>query len=228
MARLLVHVEGQTEETFVNQILAPHLYSLGFFSVSARLVGNARKRDRRGGIRPWNSVRNDIVKHLKEDQECFSTTLIDYYGLPSDWPGRQEASNASFERKADLVESGMRQDISSSLGTNDKPRFLPYVMMHEFEGLLFSNCPAFAKAINREDLTSQFQVIRDQFASPEEINDSPKDAPSKRIKNLVQKYEKPLLGSLAILEIGLQTIRNQCPHFNSWLTKLEGWSLQQS
>ncbi len=30
MTRLLVHVEGQTEESFVNRILAPHLYTRDF------------------------------------------------------------------------------------------------------------------------------------------------------------------------------------------------------
>lgn len=32
MSRLLVHVEGQTEETFVNAALAPHLYQVGVMS----------------------------------------------------------------------------------------------------------------------------------------------------------------------------------------------------
>src|SRR5436309_12656505 len=57
MARLLVHVEGKTEETFVNQILGPHLYKHRYEIVSARLLGNARQRDRRGGIRAWSAVR---------------------------------------------------------------------------------------------------------------------------------------------------------------------------
>lgn len=46
MTRLLIHVEGQTEESFVNDILAPHLYGQGFTNVSARLLGNARQRER--------------------------------------------------------------------------------------------------------------------------------------------------------------------------------------
>jgi hypothetical protein len=68
MTRLLVHVEGETEEDFVNNVLAPHLYSRGLSSVSARLIGNARQRNRRGGIRAWSTVRKDIMNHLKEDQ----------------------------------------------------------------------------------------------------------------------------------------------------------------
>lgn len=51
VTRLLIHVEGETEETFVNEVLRPHLLHSGYARVSARLLGNARQRDRRGGIR---------------------------------------------------------------------------------------------------------------------------------------------------------------------------------
>ena len=67
MSRLLIHVEGQTEETFVNEVLAPHLCERGYDDVGARLVGNARQRERRGGICAWNAVRRDIIHHLKQD-----------------------------------------------------------------------------------------------------------------------------------------------------------------
>ena len=81
MARLLIHVEGQTEEAFVNEILRDHLVSKGYYSVEARFVGNARLRQR-GGIRSWPSARRDIVGHLLEDRDCIATTMVDYYGLP--------------------------------------------------------------------------------------------------------------------------------------------------
>jgi hypothetical protein len=45
------------------------------------------------------------------------------------------------------------------------------------------------------------------------IDDSPVTAPSKRVARLVRRYEKPLFGTLAALEIGLPTIRRECPHF---------------
>ena len=63
MARLRVLVEGETEETFVNEVLARHLYTCGYITVSAKLLGNARQRNRRGGIRGWNSARKDILNH---------------------------------------------------------------------------------------------------------------------------------------------------------------------
>jgi hypothetical protein len=88
MARLLIHVEGQTEEDFVNEVLRNHLVPKGYYSVEARIVGNARLRERRGGIRPWPAVKKDVVNHLQEDRTCFATTMIDYYGLPVAWPGK--------------------------------------------------------------------------------------------------------------------------------------------
>ncbi len=93
--------------------------------------------------------------------------------------------------------------------------------MHEFEGLLFSDCAAFSRGIGKPELESRFQEIRDQFTTPEEINDSPETAPSKRVEALVPGYQKPFLGNLAILEIGLERIRTECPLFDAWLRQLE-------
>jgi hypothetical protein len=228
MSRLLIHVEGETEETFVNTILAPHLYTHGYTKISARLVGNARMRDRRGGIRAWSMVRRDILNHLKEDPNCLATTMVDYFALPQTgeraWPGRHAAGTLPFTQKATTVETALQTDICKELGNGFDPnRFIPYVMMHEFEGLLFSDCERFGRGIGRSDLVTQFQAIRNQFATPEEINDSPLTAPSKRVEALVPGYEKPLLGSLAVLEIGLGAIRAECPHFREWLERLEAW-----
>ena len=226
MARLLVHVEGQTEETFVNEVLRGHLLHCGYESVSARIVGNARLRSRRGGVRPWLAVRKDIINHLRQDRGCIATTMVDFYALPKEgeraWPGRAGAVGASGHEKALVVEKALRDDLIQMLGTGpDITRFLPFVVVHEFEGLLFSDCAAFARGICRPDLEPAFSRIRASFATPEEINDSSVTAPSKRVEDLVPAYEKPLLGTLAILEIGLNRIRTQCPHFDGWLRQLE-------
>jgi hypothetical protein len=68
MTRVLIHVEGQTEESFVNEVLAPHLYAFGYRTVGARLIGNPRHQ--RGGIKGWNTVREDIRNHALEDPGC--------------------------------------------------------------------------------------------------------------------------------------------------------------
>jgi len=232
MARLLVHVEGETEETFVNEVLRPHLYLHEYEKVSARIVGNARQRDRRGGIRAWSSVLGDILRHLKEDEGAVATTMVDYYGLPQTggraWPGRAAAAALAFEHKARTVEDALMADVCREMGKNfDTSRFIAFVMMHEFEGLLFSDCDSFAQGIGQSDLASKFQAIRDQFASPEEINDSPISAPSKRVQEIIPGYEKPVMGTLAILEIGLKKICNECPHFRSWIERLEDWPVSK-
>lgn len=227
MARLLIHVEGQTEEDFVNDVLRNYLVGQGYHSVDARLVGNARLRERRGGIRPWPPVKRDITNHLREDQGCIATTMVDYYALPQSgagaWPGRAQSKGLkTIEQKALCVQTAVRDDLVAEMGNRfDSDRFVPFVVMHEFEGLLFSDCVAFSHGIGRSDLEPRFRMIREQFATPEEINDSPGTAPSKRIEALVPGYEKPLLGVLAVLEIGLPAIRKECPLFNGWLKKLE-------
>jgi hypothetical protein len=168
----------------------------------------------------------DIVKHLREEAGGIATSMVDYYALPREgdrtWPGRDQAAQLAFPDKAAVVERGLQADLAGSMGAGFDPRrFIPFVIMHEFEGLLFSDCGAFSRGIHRPDLQPDFQAIRDEFHTPEEINDSPVTAPSNRVLDLIPNYEKPLLGTLAVLEIGLGTIRAECPHFNDWLTRLE-------
>ena len=153
MARLLIHVEGETEETFVNVVLAPHLHLHGYEKVSARLIGNARLRQRRGGIRPWTTVKADIIHHLREDAGASATMLVDYYGLPRTgekaWPGRDRAASLPFPSKAPCVESALEADLVQSMGSDfNQRRFIPFVIMHEFEGLLFSDCAAFSRRLS--------------------------------------------------------------------------------
>jgi hypothetical protein len=226
VSRLLVHVEGETEETFVNEVLREYLCNRGFAHVSARIVGNARLRHRRGGIRGWDSVKRDIVRHLLQDRTVFSTTMVDYYALPQSgngaWPGRAEAARRAIGEKAATVEEALHADIQIEMGGDVFPdRFIPFVMIHEFEGLLFSDCSAFSRAIGKPEIEPALQNVREAFATPEEINDSPDTCPSRRVLKILPNYEKPLMGTLGIIGIGLDRIRQECPHFNEWLVRLE-------
>ena len=103
----------------------------------------------------------------------------------------------------------------------DPSRFIPFVTMHEFEALLFSDCERFARGIGQPEMTSPLQEIRNAFSNPEEIDDSPDTAPSKRVIALIPGYQKPLMGTLAALEIGLVAMRTECPHFDAWVKRLE-------
>jgi hypothetical protein len=225
--RLLVHVEGQTELSFVNRLLGEHL-AAGYSFVRTRLAGNPRMQ--RGGIRSWPGVRRDILKHLKEDRDMIVATMVDYYGLPQDWPGRARSSSVnSASQKAEQVEAALLADIGEEMGQRFNPsRFVPLVVMHEFEALLFSDPDRFALGIRRGDLAAELRRIRLAFTSPEEINDSPENAPSKRIERIFPGYNKVRSGTDAASAIGLSKIRRECPHFNSWLERLEALSTECS
>ena len=145
---LVVHVEGQTEERFVDALLAPHLGNRGYSAVRAGFVGGMQ-----GGITSWTVAQRDIVNHLEEDPLCIATTMVDYYGLPatggSRWPGRAQASELPFTEKAPAIEDALLASVLERMGAAfDGRRFVPYVMMHEFEALLFSDCDAFARAVS--------------------------------------------------------------------------------
>jgi len=136
VTRLLIHVEGETEETFVNEVLRTHLVARGYSSVSARLLGNARQRDRRGGISAWESARKDILNHLRGDPGCVASTMVDYYAMPKSgqkaWPGRAAAREAASSDRAEAVESALLADIVARMGPGFAPRrFVPHVTMHE-------------------------------------------------------------------------------------------------
>lgn len=228
MARLIVQVEGVTEEEFVNELLAPHLRNTGWETVVAIRMGRARARERRHGVKGWDVVLPSILKHLKEDAGCCVTTLVDYYGLPSSgpkaWPGRNDAERRPLAERGAWVQKALSDAVAEAMGgTYEARRFLPFVVMHEFEGLLFSDCARFADAIGLPELAAPLQAIRDAFGTPEEINDSPLTSPSQRVQALLPGYEKPLMGPLAALGIGLETIRQECPHFRAWIEQLEQW-----
>jgi hypothetical protein len=219
-------VEESTEETFVKELLAPYLYQHGYARVDPRLIGNSRQRSERGGARAWPGVREEITRHLKNDPECHATIMVDYYGLPAQgervWPGRAQPSDAPASSKAEIVEQALVHDVCSDIPLSaDGCRFIPFVVMHEFEGLLFSDCEKLAKSIARIDLASALQTVRDAFRTTEEINDSPETAPSKRLIGICPGYQKVVMGNIAALSIGIETIKSQCGHLAEWIQRLE-------
>ena len=222
MPRLLVLAEGQTEEGFVNSVLSEYLYSVGYTSVRAHLLGNARQHTRSGGIVPWELAQRDILDDLLYDRGAIVTTIVDYYALPESWPGRTDAGmKQTVGEKAATVEQAVLQQIRAYLGNFNPKRFIPYVVMHEFEALLFSDPDRFADGIGEPSLGASFLNIRSEFPTPEHINDSPATHPSRRITNLLKRYRKPRMGLLAVQSIGLDTIRSECPLFDQWITRLE-------
>lgn len=216
--RVLAFVEGQTEEKFIRGIVASELITRNV-SITATTPGRKRSH---GGVRPWAGIRLELLRYLKEDTNQYVTTMFDYYGMPVDWPGRDLARRQSHCRKAATVEKAVLDDISEAMGnTFDRQRFIPYIQMHEFEALLFSAPDILGKVVSEQDIAHDLQSIANEFRTPEEIDDNPYLAPSKRILRLSQRYQKVLHGNIAAQQIGLPLMRKKCPHFSEWLTRLE-------
>lgn len=218
MIRVHVICEGQTEEMFVNEVMATQLVSHGVHLLPS-LVG---KPGHKGGDLRFARLFTDLRARLLSDRSAYCTTLFDFYGLPPKFPGKAAARRKrSHVDQAQCVLEAVTAELRTELGEQPLRRFIPYVQMYEFEGLLFSDPNRFAEAINETALAEDFRLIRDEFTTPEEINDDPQTAPSKRISSLFHGYEKPLYGTLAAIEIGLDAIRQQCPLFDRWVKRLE-------
>ena len=175
-------------------------------------------------------MRREIVNTLKSryKQDAFVTTMIDLYALPSDFPGRtthqRNANNPT--PYAEALEEAFGNDIAEAFG-NDiaRSRFIPYLQLHEYETMLFADPDAFRIAFDRCDRAiEQLKIITGLFPTIEHIDDGRMTAPSKRIIDVIPGYEgrKTSAGPDIAEYIGLAVIREKCPHFHAWLTRLEG------
>ena len=204
MIRLAILVEGPTEEEFVKHFLADHLRGREIEPIPI-LLGRARGRSDGGNVSVERLVSE--MTHLLRSFDAV-TSLVDFYG---------------FRRKEGRTIDELEEDLRQKLGSLWHPkRVFPYVQRHEFEGLLFSDVSVFAGLVSAPDGSVEaLQNIRSQFQTPEDINDNKDTAPSKRIKEIIPRYDKKVDAPLLAVEIGLAKIRNECPRFNGWVTSLE-------
>ena len=214
MNRVLVLVEGDTELSFVDYILRPELETKGVF-LSSTLFRKKHK-----GSFGYQNCQKRIQNSIKQDPSVYVTTFIDYYQMPKDWPGRKESQTfKNYKDKAQQVENALLQDIAAQMDNDwNYERFIPYVQMHEFEALLFSDISILAG--DDPSIILRLTSILGSFSCPEEINNN--TCPSRRIKQYRKDYNKVVEGILAAKKIGLPKMREKCPHFNEWIEKLEG------
>ena len=211
MSRIYVFVEGQTEETFVRDVLYEYFLQLELYLVPILVrTGKTEK----GGISTYGKIKNQVHCKCSEDRKAYVTTMFDYYALPKDFPGKDSLPNMNNPiEKIIYLEEAFRLDIAQA-------NFIPNLLLHEFEGLLYSNPEAFSNWFDHS-VVSQLHRERSQFLTPEHINDGIKTAPSKRILRVCSGYNKVWHGSIIAREIGLHVIRRECPHFDAWLSCLE-------
>ncbi len=219
--RLNFIVEGQTEETFVNTVLGPHLAEFSVWT-SARCVETSRRRGTkyRGGIRTYAQAKRDIQSWIRNDRNPNArfTTMFDLYRLPEDFPGNAgDLAHGDPYAHVEALETALANDIGDW-------RFVPYLQLHEFEALLLANPQTLITQFPEyEQAVGSLVAVVQQHLSPELVDGGSDTAPSKRIIANVPEYagRKASAGPILAERIGLRTLREKCPHFGEWLSKLE-------
>jgi hypothetical protein len=229
MARLNIVAEGQTEERFARDVLAPHLGARGVFAV-ARCVETGRSGGRfregrqlpreihRGGHLSYAHARDDLNRWMREDrgEDAWFTTMLDLYRLPADFPGQSSAPGGDPYARVAALEAALAADVAH-------PRFIPYLQLHEFEALLLAEPRTLDWAFLDHDAAIAGLQELAQSTPPELIDDGPETAPSRRIIRVIPEYEgrKASAGPLVAEKIGIARLRERCPHFAEWLARLE-------
>lgn len=205
MVRVIVYCEGLTEETFVNEMLVGYFAHKGIF-LTASQCGS-------GGVSKYSRIKRDITRWCRQDSSRYVTTMIDYYGLPSETPGLQNNKTNIYEK---VLETEDR--IFKDIGENN---FIPNLILHEFEALLFSDVSVFKRLDFDGSLVDKLMEIRNSFDSPECIDGGFETSPSHRLRKLIFGYSKPINGKNLAKEIGIDRMRAECKHFDEWIQKIE-------
>lgn len=216
MKRVIIICEGETEKEFCNTILTPYFAKKEIFLQSPLIKKSM------GGIVKWAELKKQITLHLKTNSEAFVTTLIDYYGLYSkyNFPNWEEAEHQPDKNKRmQILEQGMSESIDDSV----RFRFIPYLQLHEFEGLLFNEIDIFREQIPANELVGIDELTQTlkQYSNPEMINNNRETSPSHRLERIILGYNKIVYGNILAEAIGLKKIRAKSPRFNEWIKKLK-------
>jgi hypothetical protein len=212
--KVYVLVEGQTEEGFVKNILRqemPEGLYLQPVIVATKRVNTGGKF--KGGVPSYPKVREEVMRLLRDSGAKMVTTMLDFYALPTTFPGRADPQGSNAQARVLFVEENWDSDISN-------PRFKAYLSLHEFEALLFCRPEEIAESFTKPTILSALRQIRNNFPTREEINDDPATAPSARLQNLFPRYSKPFFGSLIASRIGVNLMLQNCKHFATWVSFL--------
>lgn len=216
MDRIIMICEGQTEQAFAKSTLQVPLIAKNI-SLQAPTIKASR-----GGIVKWNRLKEQIEMHLKSDPGAYVTTFLDYYGMYEKhvFPGWVEAHNIPDKNKRmDFLEQSMLKAIDPELAH----RFIPYLQLHEFEGLLFNDIDVIYSQIPADDIVGKAELEKTfhDYDNPEMINDNRETSPSHRLQRIIRGYNKVVYGDILSEAIGLERIRAKSPRFNKLITTLE-------
>ena len=211
MKYVYIYCEGQTEESFVNDVLYPYfsrmdIYVTPIIHKTKRTPTKAFK----GGVSRYAPIKDELIK-LCQDSNCIVTTMFDYYAMPDDTPSIDH-QDIDIYKRIDFIENAVNEDIGCK-------NLLFNLVLHEFEALLFSEPQAFEHIAN-DKVVRQLQAIRNSVDTPEHINNSAATAPSKRIQNVVNGYSKVSQGIIVAKYIGIDKMMSECKHFSAWIDKI--------
>lgn len=217
MKRLVIVVEGDTEKEFVDTVLSPYLYIKGVSSVDCFKIKHTK-----GGLTKYQHLKTDLINCIYETNVVVST-LIDFYALPKDFPKYEESKSIVHKNeRLTFLEKAIVKDIESEQSSSF-PNLMPYIQLHEFEALIFTSIDAIRALYSNEDAKfNEIERIMQVYENPEDINDSPETAPSKRLINnqLIKGYNKINDGIMIIEEAGIDTVLQKCPRFKNWVESI--------
>lgn len=211
MKRLIIIVEGQTEEEFVKEVLAPYFHRYELYSIIPIKIATSKVS--KGGFVNYAHLYNDANGYLREP-DTIVTMFVDYFRIPTSVPQYNNCitNNALVDDKINCLE----QAIASSI---NNPNFIPYIQKHEFESLLFANNDGFQSLYDSSIFNQTLSVINN-YPNPEDINSGANTAPSKRLYDIIGNYDKVADGNMIALEIGIDNILSNCPRFRDWVNLL--------
>lgn len=219
MTRLYVLVEGQTEERIASALLAEHLRSHGvesaFIAVETARAAHGKKHAGGGSWSTWK--RNfERLKAQHPGNDVRFSSWFDLFRLPKDFPGLDRHGNdKDTVRRAEKLEASMADAIGDW-------RFVPYLQRHEVEALVLASLDSLSSLLDPSERDA-VDALREALGSlrPEDVNDGPETAPSRRLEAHIKEYRKVLHGPLAIEGHGLAGVRAACPRFDAWVGRLE-------
>ena len=222
MSDVIIVCEGQTEQRFVGDVLAPFLAARSVL-VSPRIIPTSRRG--KGGALTRTRVLRYLRNTLRERGDTYVTTLFDLYGLTADFPGYAAAAGLTDPiARAIAIEAEFGRAVVHEAGCRPQ-RFVPHVQPYEFESLLFSDVARFAEVEpDWQRYVGRLQDARRAAATPEHINDGRNTHPAARLTTLLhsRRYRKVLHGAAVSARIGIGRIRAECRHFRDWLDRVEG------
>ena len=208
MPSVTILCEGATEQNFVVKTLVPHLRNRNIFAKAINLRGTQT-------VASLHVQVNNALQSRRDHE--YVSTMLDLYRL-GHFPGNEARPGENVRIRVKRIEDDLFEKFPN-------PNFIPYIQLHEFEALVLVDADIIPVAFPDGEADGAIEALKRSYRGmePELINENPNSAPSKRIISAIPAYKmvKSSAGPEIVEEIGLVRIRESCPNFDAWVTKIE-------